>query len=152
MNCLVLDGIHEVYHLRSLLKYFQKSNREILIILDNHDKVDNIKSKLIQQDLIKNNNFVVLSNSFEDTFDKKLILAMIKKIYGEKFGNEISEELLSSENMSKILNERHHLGKKIDKVTLGKALISNISDQDANSNEFIMPIKNFFINLDRSIH
>ena len=144
VNCLVLDGIHEVYHLRSLLKYFQKSNREILIILDNHDKVDNVKSKLIQQGLIKNNNFVVLSNSFEDTFDKKFILAMIKKIYGEKFGNEISEELFSSENMSKVINERHPLGKKIDKVILGKALISNISDQDANSNEFIMPIKNFF--------
>ena len=143
MNCLVLDGIHEVCHLRSLLKYFQRSNREILIILDNHDKVDNIKSKLIQQGLIKNNNFVVLSNSFEDTFDKNFILAMIKKIYGEKFGDEISEELLSSENMGKVINERHPLGKKIDKVTLGKALISNISDHDANSNEFIMNI-NFF--------
>ena len=53
-----------------------------------------------------------------------------------------------STNMSKILNKKHPLGKKIDKVVLGKSLISNILEQDANSNEFIMPIKNFFINHD----
>ena len=148
VNCWVLDGIHEAHHLSSLLKYFQKSKRKILIILDNHDKVDDIKSKLIQQDLITDTNFVVLTNSFEDTFDKQLILDTIKKITNEKFGNEIFKELLSSTNMSKILNKKHPLGKKIDKVVLGKSLISNILEQDANSNEFIMPIKNFFINHD----
>ena len=144
VNCWVLDGIHEAHHLRSLLKYFQKSSREILIILDNHADVGHIKSKLIQQDLITDANFVVLTNSFEDTFDKKLILDTIKKINSEKFGDEISEKLLASTNMSEILNEKHPLGKKIDKVTLGKSLISNISNQDANSNQFIMAIKKFF--------
>ena len=144
VNCWVLDGIHEAHHLRSLLKYFQKSSREILIILDNHADVGHIKSKLIQQNLITDANFVVLTNSFEDTFDKKLILDTIKKINSEKFGDEISEKLLASTNMSEILNEKHPLGKKIDKVTLGKSLISNISNQDANSNQFVMAIKKFF--------
>ena len=50
--------------------------------------------------------------------------------------------------MSKILNKKHPLGKKIDKVVLGKSLIKQYFGQDANSNEFIMPIKNFFINYD----
>ena len=150
VKCWVLNGTDESHHLRSLLEYFKKTNREIFIILDKHDRVDHLKSKFIEQGLIADTNFVVLSNSFEDTFDKELILAMIKTLYGEKFCDEISEELLSSTNMSEILNEKHSLGKKINKVKLGKALMSNISDQDANSNEFIMSIKNFFINLDHS--
>ena len=50
VKCWVLNGTDESHHLRSLLEYFKKTNREIFIILDKHIVVDHLKSKLARFD------------------------------------------------------------------------------------------------------
>ena len=145
VTCWVIGGYDKTNQLEFLLDYLNKSGREKLIILDNHDGCNDIKQKLTSK-LIKDDEFIILNKSFEDTFDKQVILDVVKNLYGDEAFTLIDKKYDSNEHINKLLESeidgtKHQ--KKYQKKEFAAALANTITQENINSNDFGRAVNDF---------
>ena len=148
-NCWNVGGYNNMAHLKFLLIHLHRTSRKKLIIVDNHKGCEDIKQSLIDEKLINNDEFIILDKSFEDTFDKSVILDTVKIIYGNQASELINEKYNTEDRIDKLL-ERYIDGgkhdKKYDKVEFASALTNTIKLDNIDSNKFTNAVNNFLSN------
>ena len=146
VDCWTIGGKNKVHQLEFFLKYLYKSGRKILIIVDNHDECVTAKEKLKNKNSIKDDEFIILNKSFEDTFDKQVILNVVKDLYGNEASTLIEKKYDSNEHINKLLESKidgtkHQ--KKYKKKEFAAALANTITQENINSNDFGRAVNDF---------
>ena len=149
INCWNVGGYTNMKQLEFLLIHIHKTLRKKLIIVDNHKGCREIKQNLINKKLINNDEFIILDKSFEDTFDKSVILDTVKDLYGNQAFKLISEKYGTEDHINKLLEcyiDGDNHNKKYDKIEFASALANTIKSDNIDSNKFTNAVNNFLGN------